>query len=125
MNGTRIYVSVYKITRCCVSRNMELDIKWILKERTISSLRTVPGDTTVKHILVDFMESAWESVKDKDIEKVYPDRVVLFDETGLKLDLDKTIQEAFPNAKSGEQLKLIAGYDCRKSERTPKRKRED
>ena len=101
---------------------MELHIKWEMKGRTISVLRTVPADTKLNDILADFMESAWKSVQDKDIEKVYPDRVVLFDEAGVKLDLDKTIQEAFPTAKSGEQLKLVAGYDCRKSERTPTRK---
>jgi hypothetical protein len=104
---------------------MKIEINWNFKGRDIGEHRTVAKDTRVKDILVDFMQSAFDDLKGKDFETVYPDRVVLFDETGLKLDLDKTIQEAFPNAKSGEQLKLIAGYDCRKSERTPKRKRED
>ena len=104
---------------------MRLDIEWKMQGGTISVLRTVPEDTKLNDILVDFMESAEKSVNDKYIEKVYPDRVVLFDENGLKLDLDKTIRQAFPNAESGKPLKLIAAYDCRRSERTSKRKRED
>jgi hypothetical protein len=104
---------------------MKLDIKWSLKERHIGELRTVANDTMVKDILVEFMLSARDLLKGKDIEKVYPDRVVLFDETGRKLDGDKTIEEEFPNAKPGKRLKLVAAYDCRQSERTSKRKRED
>ena len=104
---------------------MEIEIKWELKSRTFNEWRTVSGDTKLKDVLVHFMDSAWESVKDKDSEQVYGDRVVFFDEKGTKLDLDKTIQQAFPNAESGKPLKLIAAYDLRKSERTPKRKRED
>jgi hypothetical protein len=104
---------------------MELEIKWQLESRMFERWRTVPGDTKLKDVLVHFMDSAWESVKDKHIERVYGDRVVFFDEKGTKLDLDKTIQEAFPNAESGKPLKLIAAYDLRKSERTSKRKRED
>ena len=104
---------------------MKIEIKWELKERTFNEWRTVPGDTKLSVILKSFMDSAWESVKDKHIEKVHGDCVVLFDEKGTKLDLDKTIQQAFPNAESGKPLKLIAAYDRRKSERTSKRKRED
>jgi hypothetical protein len=104
---------------------MKIEIKWELKERTFNEWRTVPGDTKLSVILKSFMDSAWESVKDKHIERVYGDRVVFFDEKGMKLDLDKTIQQAFPNAEFGKPLKLIAAYDLRKSERTPKRKRED
>jgi hypothetical protein len=104
---------------------MKIEINWSMKERNIGELRTVTNDTRVKDILVHFMQSAWDDLKNKNIEKVYPDRVVLFDETGRKLDGDKTIEEEFPTAKPGERLKLVAGYDCRKSERAPKRKRED
>lgn len=104
---------------------MKIEINWSMKERNIGEHRTVAKDTRVKDILVHFMQSAWEDLKDKNIEKVYPDRVVLFDETGRKLDGDKTIEEEFPTAKPGKPLKLVAAYDCRQSERTSKRKRED
>lgn len=104
---------------------MDIEIKWELQSRTFNEWRTVTEDTKLKDVLVHFMDSAWESVKDKYIEKVYGDRVVLFDDKNVKLDLDKTIRQAFPNAESGKPLKLIAAYDCRKSERTSKRKRED
>ena len=104
---------------------MKIRVKWEMKGQTVSVRRTVPEDTKLNDILVDFMESAWESLQDKHIEKVYPKLVVLFDGKGQKLDLDKTMQEAFPTAKSGKRLMLIAAYDCRKSERTSKRKRED
>ena len=104
---------------------MKIEINWSMKERNIGEHRTVANDTRVKDILVHFMQSVWDDLKDKNIEKVYPDRVVLFDETGRKLDGDKTIQEEFPKAKSRKRLKLVVGYDCRQSERTSKRKRED
>jgi hypothetical protein len=104
---------------------MKIEITWKLESRIFNEWRTVSGDTKLKDVLVHFMDSAWKSVKDKHIERVYGDRVVFFDEKGTKLILDKTIQQAFPNAKSGKSLKLIAAYDLRKSERTPKRKRED
>ena len=105
--------------------SMKLEIKWSLKELHISVRRTVTNDTRVKDILVDFMQSAYNTVKNKDVGTVYPERVVLFDETGRKLDGDKTIEEEFPKAKPGKPLKLVAAYDCRQSERTSKRKRED
>jgi hypothetical protein len=104
---------------------MKIEINWSMKERNIGEHRTVAEDTRVKDILVDFMQSALDDLKGKDFETVYPDRVVLFDETGRKLDGDKTIKEEFPKAKPGKRLKLVAAYDCRESERTSKRKRED
>jgi hypothetical protein len=105
--------------------SMKLEIKWSVKGYDIETIWTVANDTRVKDILVDFMLSARDSLKDKDIGTVYPDRVVLFDVTGRKLDGDKTIEEEFPAAKPDERLKLVAGYDCRGSERVSKRKRED
>jgi hypothetical protein len=104
---------------------MNIEINWSMKERNIGEHRTVANDTRVKDILVHFMQAVWEDLEGKNIEKVYPDRVVLFDETGRKLDGDKTIEEEFPTAKPGKPLKLVAAYDCRRSERTSKRKRED
>ena len=96
---------------------MKIQIEWDLKVLVYTIRKAVAKETPLKDILEDFMESAWEHLKNKNVDVKYPERVVFFDGKGRKLDLHKTIQEAFPTAKSGERLKLLARYNRRTSER--------
>ena len=97
--------------------NMKIKIVWDLKALVFTIRKTVQQDTLLTDIHQDFMTSAWEHLQNQDVNVKYPERVVFFDGKGRQLDLDKTIQQAFPKANSGKRLKLLARYGCRSSKR--------
>jgi len=96
---------------------MQIKIVWDLKALVFTIRKTVQPDTLLKDILEDYMTSAWEHLQNEEVHVKYPERVVLFDGKGRQLDLDQTIQHAFPKANSGKRLKLLARYGCRSSKR--------